>query len=343
MNSEKTTIALMGEDIQARHDLVGIDRLRFLPDNPRVYAAIRDMADFAALTQDEKQIRIYEQLLQEQSVKILIPEIERDHGLQNPVVVRWDTQQVIEGNSRLAAYRKLHEKYPDDEKWISIKCLVVDKLTDDQQTRLLGQAHLHGQTEWSPYAKALYCFSWVEEKGRDVVSLSNISGISAAEIRKSVKIIQFMKENNDSKTSHFSYYNVILTNRRISSAIEQDNSFKKTLLADIKSEAFTAREMQDRLPTVIEKPKFLRKYERRDITLEDAFDRAKVSDTQQRLKRIRDRLGDFEHTDIASLQRGEIKSVQQIVRQIKRHLKRVSDMVETELATTPEKKSSSIE
>ena len=110
MNLDETTIAIMRQDVPARHEQIPIDQLHFLSDNPRVYAAIRDMSDFTDLTSDEKQQRIYERLLQEPSVKNLIPEIQRDGGLQEPVIVRWDTRQVIEGNSRLAAYRKLREE-----------------------------------------------------------------------------------------------------------------------------------------------------------------------------------------------------------------------------------------
>ena len=153
MNPDETTIAIMGQHVPARHERIPIDKLHFLPDNPRVYAAIREMTDFDGLTTEEKQHRIYERLLQEPSVKNLIPEIQRDGGLQDPITVRHDTLQVIEGNSRLAAYRKLDDG-SDDDRWTHIRCLVVTTLTDDQQTRLLGQAHLHGKTDWSPYAKA---------------------------------------------------------------------------------------------------------------------------------------------------------------------------------------------
>lgn len=198
MDSDQTTIAIMGQHVPASHERIPIDQLHFLPDNPRVYAAIREMADFNDLTPEEKQVRIYKRLLQEPSVKNLIPEILRDGGLQDPVTVRHDTWQVIEGNSRLAAYRKLADG-SDDERWTHIRCLVVTNLTDDQQTRLLGQAHLHGKTDWSPYAKALFCFRWVVEEGRDDSTLSKISGISSAEIKKNVKIVELMQTNGDDK------------------------------------------------------------------------------------------------------------------------------------------------
>ena len=169
MKPDETTIAIMGENVPARHEQREIDQLLFLPDNPRVYAAIREMSDFTDLTTEEKQVRIYKRLLQEPSVKNLIPEIKRDGGLQEPIIVRHDTLQVIEGNSRLAAYKKLRDD-TDEEKWRHIRCLVVSSLTDDQQTRLLSQYHLKGRTEWAPHDKALLCFHRVIEKKVDAAS-----------------------------------------------------------------------------------------------------------------------------------------------------------------------------
>ena len=331
MNPDDTTIAIMRQHVPARHERVAIDQIHFLPDNPRVYAAIREMVDFDGLTPEEKQVRIYERLLQEPSVKNLIPEIKRDGGLQDPITVRWDTQEVIEGNSRLAVYRKLDED-SDDDQWTHIRCLVVSTLTDDQQTRLLGQTHLHGKTEWSPYAKALFCFRWVKEKKRDISTLANLCGFTPAEIKKNVNIIDLMKDNDDDKLSHFSYYNVLVRSRAISAVIGESKTLRDTLFSQIKVETFTAQEMRERLPTVIAKLRILRKYEKGDVSLEDAYDRAKISGAEQRLKKIRDGLDDFEREDIAPLERHEVKSVQQVVRQIGQRLKRVSIMVDAELA-----------
>ena len=339
MNPDETTIAIMGQHVPARHERVPIDQLRFLPDNPRVYAAIREMADFDGLTSEEQQRRIYERLLQEPSVKKLLPEIRRDEGLHDPIIVRHDTWQVIEGNSRLAAYRNLDED-PDDDRWTHIRCLVVTSLTDDQQTRLLGQAHLLGKTDWSPYTKALYCFRWVVEQKRDVSSLHKLSGVSPQEIKKNVGIVQLMQTNGDDKLSHFSYYDVLVRNRAISAEVAHNPNLEQTLLAQIKTqpEPFTAQEMRERLPTVIAKPRILRKFENGDVSLEDAYDRAKISGAERRLKEVRDRLDDIELDDLAPLEHHEVKAVQQVVRQIRQHLKRVSDMVESELAAkSPQK------
>ena len=332
MKPDQTAIAIMGEQVPARHELIAIQELNFLPDNPRVYAAIRGMADFDDLTSEEKQVRIYERLLREPSVRNLKPQIERDGGLQDPIIVRMHGRQVIEGNSRLAVYRKLWDETNDDQ-WARIRCLVVTELTDDQQTRLLAQAHLIGKTDWSPYAKALLCFRWVEEEGNTAAKLAQLSGIPTRTINKGVKIIQLMKDNDDDKLSHFSYYDVLVTNRKISATIAKRPALKDTLFKQIKAEAFTAQEMRDRVPTVIQKPKILRKFEN-GVTLEDAYDRAKISGTQRRLKRICDGLDDVEKSDIEGLEHNEVGAVRQILRKIRRNLKRVSDMIEEKAGAT---------
>ena len=326
MKPDETTIAIMGENVPARHEQREIDQLLFLPDNPRVYAAIREMSDFTDLTTEEKQVRIYECMLREPSVKNLIPEIKRDGGLQEPIIIRHDTLQVIEGNSRLAAYKKLRDD-TDEEKWTHIRCLVVSSFTDDQQTRLLGQTHLHGRTEWSPHAKALFCFRWIIEKKGDAATLAKLSGFSTAEINKNVKIIQLMKDNNDNKLSRFSYYDVLVRNKAISSAIDQRPALRDTLFSQIRDGQFKAKEMRDHLPVVINKPRILRKFEKGDVTLDDAFDRAKISGTEQRLKKVRDGLDDIEKGDINGLEHNELRAVEQVIRQIRQRLERVSKMI----------------
>ena len=325
-----TTIAIMGDKITATHDEKPIDQLLFLPDNPRVYAAIRDMDDFYDLTEAEQQDRIYRLLLEEPSVKKLLPEIRRDGGLQEPVIVRWDRQQVVEGNSRLAVYRKLEEEGADGT-WDRIPCQIVTKLTDDQQTRLLGQAHLQGRTEWSSYSKALFCYGWVRTKKNTAQALSQLSGMSVRAINKDVDKIQLMHENNDHNQSHFSYYGVLVENRAISSEVKENQELRDRLLSEIKSgNHFTAQEMRDQLPTVIKKPKILRKFIRGDVPLDEAFDRAKVSDTESRLKRIRKLLDDIEADDVGSLERHERQAVRQVVRQIQRGVTRIEKMVATD-------------
>lgn len=333
MTSDSTTISIMKEEVPAEHLSIDIDKLYFLPDNPRVYAVTRKMQGFSELSNEEKQHTIYESLLKEQSVKSLIPQIKQDGGLQEPIIVRWDTQEVIEGNSRLAAYRKLSDENPGDDRWTQIKCLVVKSLTSDQQTRLLGQIHLHGKTEWSKYAKKLSCYRWVIEDEKDISDLAELYGITTAEIEKNVKTIQLMLRNNDSEASNISFYDLLIRNQVISSAIAGNKSLEDTILSQIKAKQITSGQMRDRLPVIIPKRRILKKYQEGTISLEDAWDRAKISNVQQRLKKIRERLDDIKQGDITHLDRSELNAIKQTVRQVERHVKRISGMVEKELDT----------
>jgi len=325
------TIAIMNEEVPVRRERHPIDDINFLPDNPRVYAAIQDMTDFAELTPDEQQVRIYERMKAEPSVKKLRRQIKEDGGLQEPIIIRWDTQQVIEGNSRLAAYRQLRDANPDDEHWHAINCLVLSSLTDEQQTRLLGQAHLQGKTEWTPHAKALYCYRWVKEEGRVAKALAKISGISVKEITTSIKIITLMNSCNETKTSNFSYYEVLVRNRAISSAMKTNVPLRDTLLSSIKAKDFTAQQLRERLPVVIKKPRLLKKFVTENATLEDAWERAKVNDLQNKLRTIQTRLHDIEQADLVDLERNDLQAAAQTLKKIGREIDRVKTMLTAQL------------
>ena len=80
----------------------------------------------------EQQDIILKKLLEEPSVRNLIPDVERNRGLIEPILIRKDTMEVIEGNSRLAVYRKLQLDKGEGE-WELIPCDIVSNLTNDQQ------------------------------------------------------------------------------------------------------------------------------------------------------------------------------------------------------------------
>ena len=333
---EMTKVAILGDEVDATLDQYRIESLQFLPDNPRVYASVREIPNFDKLSDDDKQATIFEQLKKETSFKNLKPEIERDGGLQEPVLVRADTRQVIEGNSRLAIYRQLNEENPEDERWQKIRCLVITRLTPDQQIRILGQAHLHGKTDWTPYAKALFCYRWVRDDQREAKELSKISGLSVRFINKQVAIVELMIKNEDDKESHYSYYDVALTNKRISSLLDslENEQLRDIVLSGIKDEDFTAQQLRDWMPVVLEKPKITKKFASGNISLKEAYERAEVSETKNQFERVLGLLEAIEARDVSSLQFAEIRVVQQVARKVCKKSKRLLDMVNDRVQET---------
>jgi len=100
------SITLRGQRIPTRTQDLSHKTLRFFVDNPRIYSLVR--ADDRTPDQDE----ICEKLLEHEHVKELIVNIAENGGLMDPVIVRDGDFVVLEGNSRLAAYRHLASKDP---------------------------------------------------------------------------------------------------------------------------------------------------------------------------------------------------------------------------------------
>src|SRR5262245_26572156 len=77
--------------------------LRFYVENPRVYSVVRTESD------EPSQEEIEAALRQREHVRRLKIDIEANGGLTDAIIVRGTGCEVVEGNSRLAAYRMLAE------------------------------------------------------------------------------------------------------------------------------------------------------------------------------------------------------------------------------------------
>tara|TARA_R110002124_G_scaffold144122_13_gene309043 strand:- start:11319 stop:11759 length:441 start_codon:yes stop_codon:yes gene_type:complete len=94
-----------------------VSSLKFYVDNPRIYSFVRTEGHFP--TQDE----ILERLLALEHVRELVHDIKTNGGLIDPLIVRGGALEVLEGNSRLAAYRFLFSQ--DPIRWSHVKCTVL--------------------------------------------------------------------------------------------------------------------------------------------------------------------------------------------------------------------------
>ena len=116
--------------------------LKFYIDNPRVYSALRTHNE----TPSQKEIE--ELMTGMDHVKQLKLSIETNGGLIDPLIVRAGDNVVLEGNSRLAAYRLLCRI--DPIKWGMVKCTILPADIDDASIfALLGQYHIVGGS-WKP-------------------------------------------------------------------------------------------------------------------------------------------------------------------------------------------------
>src|SRR5690242_16349796 len=120
------SLVILGVKVPTKTQSLPQKKLLFFADNPRVYSVVR--ANGKQPTQEE----IQQQLSDLEHVKELREDIKRNGGLIEPLIVRGGSFEVLEGNSRLAAYRQLAVK--DPIKWGMVKCTV---LPDDVQPSLV--------------------------------------------------------------------------------------------------------------------------------------------------------------------------------------------------------------
>ena len=330
--SDKSEMKILGETIPLRNDYLSIDTLKFLKDNPRVYACTHGHPDFDKRIEGEQQDIIFESLLQEQSVKSLVPDIKRHGGLMEPILVRLDTMEVIEGNSRLAVYRELNKNTEDDE-WELIPCNIVSRLTDEQQAAFLNQIHVKGKTQWSAYEKANFAYVR-KEQGWSVKEIARLFGESEATIRTRVKVIKTMKDNTDSQRSHFSYYDVIVRDQEISTEMGRQDDLRDFLLKKIKDQGldredsdFTALELRKKLPVILKKPKELKKYICGRTDLDEAYQSAKISHVEEKVKKARGLIEDVSKQDVSRLERNQLNAFKQTVKKLSRAVERIEKMV----------------
>lgn len=205
--------------------------LLFYEENPRVYSALR--ADGSTPTQEI----IEEKMTSMDHVKQLRLSIEQNGGLIDPLMVvkRNDEYIVLEGNSRLAAYRLLAAK--DPVKWQKVRaCILPEEITDGDIFTLLGQYHLVGRKDWSVFEQAAYLYRQKESTGIATDILAKNVGLTEGKVLAYLKVYSFMLEHDDLRPDRWSYYEEYLKNRGINKYRETHPQMDDTFVAQVKTE-----------------------------------------------------------------------------------------------------------
>ncbi len=328
--NEEPTITILDEEILVRYERLSTDQLKYFEENPRVYSSI--YGENKPENNGELQSFIHTKMLEQQSVQKLIPEIRKHGGLLEPILVRYDTMQVIEGNSRLAAYRELYRKCKD-EKWTEIPCHIVSKLSPEQQDAYLSQIHIKGKTPWQAYEKAN--FAYIRRKrGFSVDEIARRSSETKGEIEKRIKAVELMQENNDKDRSRFSYYDVLVRSRNINKENSYNDEVKNTLLSKIKNIGegdsrdtdFTALDLREKIPDILKKKTQLKKFLHGDLTLDQAYQNARPSNPLRKVKDAKDKIVDITRIEISKLEINDLNALMQDIRRLFREVERIKFM-----------------
>lgn len=260
------TLLIRGEEIPVETYLIEQMKLRFFPENPRIYSIVR------AKGKDPTQEEIQEQLLQLDHVRDLIIDIRQNGGLTDPLIVRADSFEVVEGNSRLAAYRQLAMN--DPVKWGRIKCTVLPaNISESLLFALLGQYHIKGKKDWAPYEQAGFLYRRFKNHKVDTKSLAGEIGLSVKKVKHLIDTYQFMLDHEETATERWSYYDEYLKSSKIRKARDSFSGFDELIVEKINSgEIKRAVDVRDELPRICVTPKVLKKFAINDLSFDEAIE-----------------------------------------------------------------------
>jgi hypothetical protein len=248
--------------------------LKFYAENPRIYSLLK-ISDNNIPEQDE----IEKKLCGMDHVKQLVQSIKANGGLIDPLIVRDGDFVVLEGNSRLAAYRMLSKI--NVLEWAKVKCMLLPKDIDERLIFiLLGQYHIISRKDWSPYEQAGYLYRRHIKQNIPIENMASEMGQTISELKYMICVYNKMVENNDTDTSKWSYYYELLKVKSINEKIEESPKFKEKVFNDIKNDKIEAAADVRKIAKMTKcksktGSKILDKWVNGKIDLEDAFSKLK--------------------------------------------------------------------
>lgn len=244
--------------------------LKFFPENPRVYSALN--SDGSVPSQED----IEEHMKKLDHVRDLRDDIEKNGGLIEPIIVRNGDFVVLEGNSRLAAYRLLAER--DAIKWGKIKCtLLPNDITEDMIFKLIGQFHIKGKKPWDPYEQASYLYRRSKETKTPIEIIAEELNIKSNDAKRMVEAVTLMKEHNEIDNKKYSYYLEYIKDSSIRKYRETNPDIDDTIIGEIKSGSIQRAEDIRLLAKVAkvgdkQSKKLMKKIVDKEISIYDAYD-----------------------------------------------------------------------
>ena len=173
--------------------------LNFYSENPRVYSSLN--SDGTVPSQED----IEEHMKKMDHVRDLANDIKQNGGLMEEIIVRDKDFVVLEGNSRLAAYRILCEQ--DAITWAKMKCKVLPyDIKEDLIFKLIGQFHIKGKKPWEAYEQASYLYRRTQQTKMHIDMIADELGIKKNDAKNMIEAVKLMQKRGEPDTHKYSYY-----------------------------------------------------------------------------------------------------------------------------------------
>jgi hypothetical protein len=289
MPKDMSSITIKGEEIPIEITKIEVHKLRFFEDNPRVYSVVHAGGKSPSQEEIQTKLRALEH------VKQLIHDIKSNDGLIDPLIVKSGSFEVLEGNSRLAAYMSLIDI--DPIKWGLVKCwLLPEDISEKQIYSILGQYHLKGKKDWAPYEQAGFLYRRHKNQNVSIQSLNEEVGLGIAATQLLINTYEFMLIHGEDNINRWSYYEEYLKSKLIKKVRDQFPEMDKTIVEKIRSgDISRAVDIREKLKVVCKSVNsnlaIVKKFTANKISLDSAFERTEgkgfTSATYLRLHRFR--------------------------------------------------------
>jgi len=266
-DEEQGTLTLRGKEIAVRVGYVAHHELLFYPENPRIYNIV------GVASETPSQNEIFNTIKDMEHVKQLVQAIKTNGGLHEPIIVRGNI--VLEGNSRLAAYRLLTHK--DPVKWGRIKCKILpDNIDDALVFALLGEYHIIGKKDWAPYEQAGYLYRRNKIHGIPAKNIAKELSLPTKRVNHLIDTHEFMQKYKETDTNRWSYYEEYLKIKNIKQIQKEHENIDNVFATKVQTgEISKASDVRDKLKVILgAKPKTINKFLSGEKNFDDSFDDA---------------------------------------------------------------------
>lgn len=285
------SLTLSNKEIPVRTGFMPVGELKFYPENPRLYSIV------CSGEEEPSQAVIQKKLGAMEHVKQLVQSIRANGGLTDPLVVRDGDLVVLEGNSRLAAYRLLAAN--DPIKWGMVKCSLLPKdISEALIFALLGEYHIIGKKDWAPYEQAGYLYRRHKFHSVPVNVMAEEMGLSTKAVGHLIKVYGFMLYHDENDVTRWSYYDEFLKHRDISEARKQHAGLDEAFVAKVKSgEIPKAVDVREKMTKIADAGgKVVKAFIEEPDSFEKCYDRAIARGADntwyKRLQKFREQIGD---------------------------------------------------
>ncbi|HHT9107575.1 MAG TPA: hypothetical protein ACFYD9_02915 [Candidatus Wunengus sp. YC64] len=275
----RKAITVLGREISYEIKDVDIYSLEYYPENPRInYIISRTHPD--KITQEF----IEQELLKLDSTKERIKDIEENIGLLDEIYVLGN--KVVEGNTRLCAFRRLHKKYPDAPHWKFIKARILQNgVTDEELFYILGTFHIKGKTEWDAYEKAAYIYKMIKVLKKNPEDVAKQLGKQRKTVESMLNAYETMSKkyliNSDNveivngardELKKYSYFEAFFLQKDLVNRVNETPAFLDEFVQWVKEDKFKKAQDVRELPKILGNKKACKTFYESDV--DEAFDEA---------------------------------------------------------------------